>query len=133
MTLDPELDVLAGTIRTAHSEASRAAGDFIKHALAAGDALILARAKVRHGQWRRWLAENCAVSERSAQRYMRLAKARAANPTRVADVEACSLRGALAIVDATEFAYVTGRPDPFTRKHHDRVPDLFEIVAWWEQ
>jgi hypothetical protein len=41
-----------------------------------GDALIEAKAKVPHGGWLPWLADNCDMSERSAQLYMRIAKNR---------------------------------------------------------
>lgn len=50
--------------------------------------LAQVKASVPHGQWLSWLSANSEVSERQAQRYMRLA----ANPTRVS----FSMRAALA-------------------------------------
>jgi DNA modification methylase len=48
----------------------------IEHALAAGDLLIEAQSLMPYGEWGRWLGENCSLSERSAYRYMRLARNR---------------------------------------------------------
>jgi Protein of unknown function (DUF3102) len=44
--------------------------------MAAGDLLIEAKAQLKHGQWLPWLRENCLISERTAQLYMRCAKSR---------------------------------------------------------
>jgi hypothetical protein len=56
-------------------------------AMAAGDLLIEAQHQVKHGQWLPWLEKNCeAISARTAQRYMFLAKRRPeveANATRM--------------------------------------------------
>jgi len=42
--------------------------------MAAGDLLTQAKAQVPHGQWLPWLAEHCAIAERTAQAYMRVAR-----------------------------------------------------------
>jgi hypothetical protein len=44
------------------------------HAIAAGHALIEAKALVAHGEWLAWVKEHCGFSERTAQIYMRLAE-----------------------------------------------------------
>jgi hypothetical protein len=57
-------------------------------AMACGDILIEAKAQLKHGQWLPWL-KSCAVSERSAQAYMRIARNREnieANPQTTADL-----------------------------------------------
>ena len=51
--------------------------DSLRHAITAGELLIVAKAQVPHGQWLSWLREHCAVSERTEQFYMRVAKNRA--------------------------------------------------------
>ena len=53
--------------------------------MAAGDALIEAKAKMPHGGWLPWLAEHCKLSERSAQLYMQIARNREAVEARLAD------------------------------------------------
>jgi Protein of unknown function (DUF3102) len=92
ITLDP----LAVKIRAEHAAASAAARDAIGHAINAGRLLLEAKGKLKHGEWLPWLEKHCELSERQAQRYMRVAqKAPAlleANPTRVSDL---SMRGAL--------------------------------------
>ena len=48
-------------------------GSATKHALAAGDLLIKAKALVRHGEWLPWLEKNCNCTRQMAANYMRLA------------------------------------------------------------
>lgn len=62
-------------LKAEHAAAAKAVTTGLSHAMAAGDILIEAKAQVKHGQWLPWL-ELCGVSERSAQRYIRLAKHR---------------------------------------------------------
>ena len=83
MTITPALDRsnsladLAARIRTYHAATVAALNTSVIHAMAAGDLLIEAKAQVPHGQWLPWLAENCTISERTAQLYAKLAKNRA--------------------------------------------------------
>jgi hypothetical protein len=72
----------------------------VSHAMAAGDLLFEAKAQLNHGQWLPWL-ESCGISERTAQRCMRLARNRtvieAKSDTLVTDV---SITGALGMLAA---------------------------------
>jgi hypothetical protein len=72
------LPELAARIRAEHGATRDALKSSIDHSIAAGELLIEAKAKVPHGQWLPWLRDNCAMSERTAQLYMRLAKNRTA-------------------------------------------------------
>jgi hypothetical protein len=67
---------LAARITAEHSAVSIALSDSVRHAVAAGEMLIEAKAQVPHGQWLPWLRDNCTMSERTAQLYMRCAKSR---------------------------------------------------------
>jgi hypothetical protein len=69
---------LTARIRAEHEATAIAMKRSAEHAMAAGDLLIEAKAQLKHGQWLPWLAEHCAMSERTAQLYMRTAKNRAA-------------------------------------------------------
>jgi hypothetical protein len=69
---------LAARIRAEHEATSTALKSSAEHGIAAGELLIEAKAKVPHGQWLPWLKDNCSMSERTAQLYMRLAKNREA-------------------------------------------------------
>ena len=94
------LPALAAEILKAHADVQDAAKTALERAIAAGHALIEAKALVKHGEWLPWLRENCtALSERSAQDYMRLAAHEAklglANPQRAADL---SIRDALEVI-----------------------------------
>jgi hypothetical protein len=65
---------LAARIRAEHEATSAALKSGVRHAMAAGDLLLEARQQVPHGQWLAWIKENCELSERTAQLYIRLAK-----------------------------------------------------------
>jgi Protein of unknown function (DUF3102) len=69
---------LASRIRAEHEATSAALKTSVEHAMTAGELLIEAKALVKHGQWLPWLAEHCAISDRTAQLYMRCAKNRSA-------------------------------------------------------
>ncbi len=87
---EPKLASLAEQIRDEHAKAVGSARDAITHAIAAGKLLLVAKATVAHGQWLPWLRANCDLSERQAQRLIRVAqKAPAlleANTSRVSDL-----------------------------------------------
>ena len=70
-----DLDALAKEV-SKHLQASAAAAqNFLEHAIAAGDALIRAKAQVKHGDWLKWL-KSCDLSADTAERYMKLARHR---------------------------------------------------------
>jgi Protein of unknown function (DUF3102) len=68
------LDRLADRIRTEHEhfELSLRAG--LRHAKNVGDLLIQAKEQVGHGHWLRWLRDDCGINNRTAQKYMRVAR-----------------------------------------------------------
>jgi Protein of unknown function (DUF3102) len=72
------LALLATRIRAEHAATAAAVQSSVDHALAAGDLLAEAKAKVSHGQWLPWLTRHCEMAERTAQLYMRLARNRIA-------------------------------------------------------
>jgi hypothetical protein len=82
--LSPEqsnyLPELAARIRAEHEATASALRSGIQHAIAAGELLIEAKAQLPHGQWLPWLKDNCALSLRQAQKYMRLARSSANTP-----------------------------------------------------
>jgi len=91
------LPELAARINQEHAAANDAVKRGLGHAMVAGELLLEAKATVPHGQWADWLKANTTVSDRTAQRYMQLAKQRAeleAKSATVADLtmrEACEL------------------------------------------
>ena len=72
----------------------------VEHAIRAGELLIEAKAQLKHGEWLPWLENNCTMSERTAQLYMRLAQRRpeleASNPQGIADLTLEGASGLLA-------------------------------------
>jgi hypothetical protein len=73
---DPDLKQLVKRIRTAMGRVVKHAADTVRAAMDAGDALIMAKRQLAHGEWMDWLEKNCALSIRTASDYMRLAEGR---------------------------------------------------------
>jgi hypothetical protein len=84
-----ELPALAGDIRREHLACLESAGAAAEHAWKAGTLLLEAKQQVTHGQWEAWLGQT-GIKPRTAQVYMRLAKAQRAAPP-----EGVSIRNAL--------------------------------------
>jgi ParB family chromosome partitioning protein len=96
---------LGALARTANEEHALAVGsglDMVEHAAKAGQALIDAKAKVKHGEWLPWLRGNFDATERLAQMYMKVAS----NTKRVSDLEEPSLRKALEAISGGGMAHV---------------------------
>lgn len=68
------LPILAAEIRVAHSDIQEAAKTAAQRAIDAGHLLIEAKELVKHGEWLPWLKQHCALAERTAQLYMKIAK-----------------------------------------------------------
>lgn len=103
-----ELATLASEINAHHQAAEEAAFSALDHARAAGDLLIEAKTRCGHGTWSAWLVANFRGSERTAQRYMKLATGWAeleAKTTRVSDL---SLREAVKLLEVPREA----KPSP---------------------
>lgn len=113
--LPDSLDGLAEVAVAEHEAFERDAHSAVAHAIRAGEALIAAKAKVRHGDWLPWLADHFPASETTAQRYMRLA----ANPARVTDLE--SIRAGIA-----ELAVPRELPPPQRKSPSGLDPALIE-------
>jgi hypothetical protein len=87
------------------------------------------KAQLKHGQWLPWLRDHCSMSERTAQLYMRMAKARPeveANPQRVADL---TLRGAMAVIALAEGEALANRVKAADAALMDEVRALMEPEA----
>jgi hypothetical protein len=97
------LAVLAAEIRTAHADTLRHVRSAIEQAIAVGNLLTEAKDLIGHGDWLPWLKDHCAMSTRTAQRYMTLARSEANTP-----------RVALLGIRAAEEAIAKhkGRPEP---------------------
>jgi len=67
---------LAARIKAEHQAVSVSLKESVAHAIQAGTLLLEAKAEISHGQWLPWLRDQCTLSERTAQLYMRTAKNR---------------------------------------------------------
>jgi hypothetical protein len=72
------LPVLAAEINAAREGLNAAAKTAINQAIIVGQRLTEAKALLKHGEWLPWLNEHCFLSERQAQKYMRIARAKEA-------------------------------------------------------
>ena len=98
-TAQDQLCALAKTIQAEHSAVVRAACGVVEHAIEAGEALIAAKDKLAsHGKWEGWLRKHCDLSERNAQIYMQLARARLEIEAKANRAAVLSLRAALQLI-----------------------------------
>lgn len=67
------LEELAATANNGHALALEAAGHAISYSIAAGAALIEAKAQIPHGQWEQWIDANLDFTAGTARQYIRLA------------------------------------------------------------
>lgn len=74
------LDEIGSLIRAAHSSVESEVvatiqhmSGALRHALRAGELLLVARTRVEPGHWHRWVAENARFDERTAKKYQRIA------------------------------------------------------------
>src|SRR5215467_3442763 len=84
-------------LKIEHAAVNGAMNESLIHAMAAGDILIEAKAQLKHGQWLPWVKMS-GVSERTAQRYVRLARCRADIEAKSDTVSDLGLSGALAML-----------------------------------
>ena len=68
------LPIIEAQIKIEHDAYLSAVRTSIDHAIKAGTLLEEAKGLLRHGQWLPWLSDHCGLSDRTAQRYMRLAR-----------------------------------------------------------
>ena len=130
-TATTPLQSLAAQINDAHDEALASVRTALGHACRAGDLLIEAKRQLGHGAWIPWLRKHCTtVSERTAQKYMQLARelpALTAKAPRAADL---SLRGALALL--AEEGDVEPAADTEDVPTLGANPTADELLAWIE-
>jgi hypothetical protein len=65
---------LAREINAAHKRVEKGVRDVLSHARAVGTLLIQAKARLGHGNFLPWVRANCGFTERTGQRYMKLAE-----------------------------------------------------------
>jgi hypothetical protein len=98
------MDDLATRINDAHAAVVSAVQAVVLRAIEAGELLLQQKAKIGHGEWTTWLAQNCpAIHPRMAQRYMLLAQNRATLEAKTTHVSDLTLRGALRLAAGDDF------------------------------
>jgi phage N-6-adenine-methyltransferase len=70
------LEELANHANIQHKAADESAKTAFAHRIAAGEALIAAKGRLKHGEWLPWLELNFLGDERTAQLYMKAANAK---------------------------------------------------------
>jgi Protein of unknown function (DUF3102) len=103
--------VLAARFKVEHQECVAAVRKGLVHALAAGDVLMEAKRQVGHGRWLGFLRDHCEISERSASRYIWLAKNRATIESKSATVADLTVRGAIELLAAPDDDALLQRPE----------------------
>ena len=63
---------LANEINQEHELAKKSIEEAQQHILRCGELLMIQRSMSGHGEWIKWVRENCKFGERTAQNYMRI-------------------------------------------------------------
>jgi hypothetical protein len=111
----------------------------IEAAIRAGEALLEAKDLLnQHGAWLPWLRDNCQISERSAQRYMRLARNKDALTKNDSVADLTLNAASLLLGNAKAKATDSPLDEPFTDEHFEdfellvikllHVSDVPEVV-----
>jgi hypothetical protein len=116
-----DLDALVKEVCKHLQTSTTAAQNFLENALAAGDALIRAKAQVKHGDWLKFL-KSCDLSADTAERYMKLARHR--TELNSASVRNLSLSAALKLV-------TTKKPVGGPKAKKGGPTTHFDALAWW--
>ena len=99
---------LATRIKSLHAQVIDAGKNVVRKAIDAGVALIEAKRQVEHGQWLRWLKDNCELSERTAEVYMTCARNRQRLEAIIAAAANMTLAAALREIKPTQDRAVDG-------------------------
>ena len=122
---DTALVDLAGRINTEHEAVCEAAMTATQHAIKCENLLAEAKSGLPHGQWLPWIKENCDLSERTTQAYMRLARRHeeldGEEAQRVADLPVRQAMIAIADHQAEQTPDILNRDEP---------PSRDEIWSW---
>jgi hypothetical protein len=127
-----ELMTLAKRIEAEHKAATTSFNSGFKHAINAGNLLIEAKAKLKHGGWLAWLKDHCHVGERMAQIYMRLAReAPNLDPRKAKHVSDLSMRAAMRAVSST--AAISNKLSPAdAEKDNELIVAADQPTGWME-
>jgi Protein of unknown function (DUF3102) len=96
------LPVLAAEINAAREGFNAAAKRAINQAIIIGQKQTEAKALIKHGAWLPWLEDHCSLSERPAQKYMRIARAKEALVAKMPLTADLTIEGAIEALSATK-------------------------------
>jgi hypothetical protein len=103
---------IAGAINAAHAGVEAAKREGARYAVECGRLLAQAKDTVPHGGWDAWLRLNTAVSPRTAQLYMRIARHVEGDQAKAQRVAGLSVREAAAEATGPKRAAVARKPLP---------------------
>jgi len=118
-------------LKVEHAAVAKTLRTSVSHAMAAGDILIGARARLNHGQWLPWL-QSCGVPERTAQRYVRLARNRTIIESKSDAVSDLSISGVLAMLAAPRKDETAADLVGLAEQAAD-VSLTFEGLVWYQE
>jgi Protein of unknown function (DUF3102) len=114
------LAAIAKRVKQYHADRLAASKNILDHAIKAGAELLRAKSQQKHGEWLGWLKDQCELSERSAQDYMRVAAHR--EELKSADTADLGLAGALRLLKANK----SGEPPGELSKYYKAQTTLLK-------
>ena len=119
---------IASAINAAHAGVEAAKREGARYAVECGRLLAQAKETVPHGGWDGWLRLNTAVSPRTAQLYMRIARHVGIDPAKAQRVAGLSVREAAAEAAGPKRTAPVSKPLPPEVEH-----DFTELMRVWEE
>lgn len=126
-----ELKNISTEINTEHEIVVNACKSAVEHAIKAGELLIKAKSMVNHGEWLDWMKDNCEMTERTAQTYMRLAreypKLEDSKAQRVADL---SMRETLKVLAAPKESESELERARLSTDEYEKLRDEIQLLGY---
>jgi len=104
------LGQLAAEINEAHAQGLAGYRTSLLHAMAVGDLLLEAKARVGHGDWLTWVDDSLEFDRRTAQRYAQLAEGREQIEVKIADDSNATSVSHLTMGEALKLVQTPRRP-----------------------
>jgi hypothetical protein len=99
---EPSLSDLAARIKSEHAAILESTRNIVGRAIRIGDDLLKAKDQVGHGKFLKWVKDNCDISDKTAERYMKLATNQAKLKDKFETISNLTLNAAEQLIDGED-------------------------------
>jgi hypothetical protein len=95
----PSLSDLAASIKSEHAAIVESTRNIVGRAIKIGQDLLKAKEQVGHGNFLKWVKDNCDLTDKTAERYMKLAANQAKLKDKIETISNLTLKEAERVID----------------------------------